>query len=295
MTLIRTKKKHLRLSKDWPGEEILHQLVQRASGLFIWASTVSEFINGHDPRKRLGIILSGEVESGAEAALDALYKTALESVGLWDDEDFVTDFRDILGVVLVARQPLSSAAIDAVLGLSDDRPSIYTISLLGCVLQPHPTVRILHPSFADFLMTKERCKRDLWFFDRSTYHQHLAIQCLKRMDVVLKRNMCNMSLSIDLAGESLPEDVSYACVFWIVHTCSTDSNSPLLMEGLHAFLSRHLLHWFEAMSIVRRSRDTIALLERLLVWISVSYITTCDLFIFSQRIPVVDSLSRCQK
>jgi hypothetical protein len=186
MALIRNTNVHLRLGTDWPGGEVLHRLVLRASGLFVWASTASEFIGGHDPRKRLDVILRGDVASGAEDAVDGLYRTALESVGRWNDEDFVADFRNILGVILLARQPLSNAAVDALLHLSE-RPSIHTISLLGCVLQGRPTVRILHPSFADFLMTKERCGRDIWLFNWSTCHRQLAFRCLDRMEAVLNR------------------------------------------------------------------------------------------------------------
>jgi hypothetical protein len=286
MTLIRTKCRHLRLDADWPGNEVLHKLVQRASGLFVWASTASKFIDGYDPRKRLDIILSGDVASGAEAALDALYKTALDSVGYWDDEDFVADFREILGTILFAREPLSSTAIDVLLHLPNDRPSMHTISLgLSCLLQQSPTVRVLHPSFADFLTTKERCGRDIWFFDQSTYHHHLACRCMDRLDAFLARNMCDMTLTVDLTTESLPEDISYACIFWIDHICTIQENIAPIMDRLD-FLFRHLLHWFEAMSILRRSRDTISRLDRLLNWISVGYFPSC----LSSVVPLI---SRC--
>jgi len=202
----------------------LHKLVERASGLFVWAFTASEFINGHDPRRRLNIILMGEAMSGAEAALDTLYKTALQSICLWDDEDFIADFRDILGIILIARQPLSTAAVDILLKLPEDRPSMHTISLLRCVLQQEPYIRVLHPSFADFLMTPQRCDREIWFFDRPMLDRSLAFRCLDRLDAVLERNMCNMTLSVDRADESLSEDVSYSCLFWIDHICVIEDN-----------------------------------------------------------------------
>jgi NACHT domain len=270
MAFIRTKNRHLRLGTDWPGEEIFLQLVQRASGLFVWASTAVEFINGHAPKRRLDSILKGDASSGAEAALDTLYMTALDSAGLWDDEDFVVEFRSILGIILTARQPLSSSALDALLNLPEDRPSIHTISLLRCVLQHHPNVRVLHPSFADFLMNKDRCNRDIWHFDPSVYHRILAFRCLDRMDAVLRRNMCNMTLTVDGAIESLPEDVSYSCMFWVDHVCIIDDDVRPVVDRLHGFLFRHLIHWFEAMSILHRARDTIPLLEILIDWLSVS-------------------------
>jgi hypothetical protein len=269
MALIRAKNRYLLLDGEWPSREVFGKLVQRACGLFVWASTACEFINGHDPRRRLDVIMREEVASGAEFALDALYTTALKSVGSWEDEDFVVDFRRIMGIILMARQPLSSASIDALLNLHKDRPSMHTISRLGCVLQQSPTVRLLHPSFADFLTTKTRCEREAWFFDQSTYHMCLAFRCLDRMDTVLERNMCNMTLSVDLTNECLPEDVSYACLFWIDHICVIKEDLTQVVDRLCGFLYRHLLHWFEAMSILKRSRDTISLVDRLMHWLSV--------------------------
>ncbi|KIM90352.1 hypothetical protein PILCRDRAFT_59878 [Piloderma croceum F 1598] len=268
MSLLCHKNKNLRLGADWPGEEVLLKLVQQASGLFVWASTASRFIDGYTPRKRLDTILRGEVASGAENALDALYTSALES----SDDDFVQDFRDILGTVLVARQPLSSTAIDALLRRPEDTPSSHIISLLACLLQHSPTVRVLHPSFADFLTTKNRCKREMWFFDQPTYHRNLAIQCLHRMDTVLQQNMCNMTLSVDLRTERLSEDISYSCLFWIDHICAIEKDVTPIVDHLRDFLFRHLLHWFEAMSILRRSRDSISHLDHLLSWISVGLV-----------------------
>jgi WD40 repeat protein len=41
-----------------------------------------------------------------------------------------------------------------------------------------------------------------------------------------------------------------------------------VVDLLVAFLTTHVLHWFEAMSILRRSRDTIMLLDRLKSWVT---------------------------
>jgi hypothetical protein len=267
MSIVRNTNKSLRLESDWPGEDALRWLVQRASGLFVWASAASKFIDGHAPRKHLDV---EEVASGAEAELDTLYRTALESIGHWDDEGFIEEFRDILGVILVARQPISRATINVLLQRPEPTPSMRAISLLGSLLQQSPTVRVLHPSFADFLMTKDRCGRDIWFFGRSSHHRDLAFRCLDRMDAVLKRNMCNMTLDA-LTTESLSEDVSYSCLFWIDHICAVEEDIMPLMYRLRDFVFLHLLHWFEAMSIMRRPRDTISRVDHLLNWILVSH------------------------
>jgi hypothetical protein len=273
MEFVRRKNRNLPLPIDWPGEYNIRRLIVRASGLFAWASTAMEFVDGYDPRSRLDTILRGEKASGAQSALDVLYKTALESSGMWDDEDFIADFTDVIGLVLVARRPLSTAAIDALLRLPGHRPSLHIVSHLGCVLQK-PIVRVLHPSFADFLSNRSRCGRDIWFFDTSVHNRHLAEHCLDRLTEVLKENMCNLSISDDTRNDTLAEGVSYACDFWIDHICAIEEDTICVAGHLHTFLLRHLLHWFEAMSIMRRSRDTISMLDCLNLWISVSHIST---------------------
>ena len=260
----------LSLGDNWPGEEVIVNLTDKASGLFIWASTAMEFIAGYDPMQRLAALLNIKAATTTQATLDALYRRALELAGIWDDEDFVSDFRSILGPVLVAQRHLSSDGIDHLFRNSDDRPSIHIISHLGCVLRASPTVRLLHPSFAEFLLTRSRCNNDVWFFDRATQHRIVALKCLQHLDAVLKRNICNLTLSRDLADETLPDHTSYACMFWIDHLCLVSDIHISLVDKLSGFLHLHLLHWFESLSILRRSRCTISAIGCLLDWLVVS-------------------------
>lgn len=271
MMRVRSKIRGLSIGADWPSEHDILRLTERASGLFVWASTASEFIDGYDPRRRMDIVLRGDAGSGAENALDVLYRTALESAGNWSDESFIADFTAVVGIVLFARRPLSSSAIDLLLSSPGGRPCMYTISYLGCVLQKNPTVRLLHPSFADFLTTKSRCGRDIWFFDKVPHHRSLAIQCLLRLNKTLRRNLCNLTLSAYPKGETVAEDVAYACIFWVDHACKITGETSSIMRCLRTFIDQHLLHWFEVMSILRRSRETIQLLKNILAWIMVSH------------------------
>jgi hypothetical protein len=97
LSIVRVKNKRLPLAADWPGESIIRELTDRASGLFIWASTALQFIDGYDPRDCLETILKGKTVLQAQSALDALYETALGSADVWDDTDFVADFHARIG------------------------------------------------------------------------------------------------------------------------------------------------------------------------------------------------------
>ena len=271
MAKIRSEKKFLSLGTDWPGNHRIHQLADRASGLFIWAATAVRFIWGYNPEKRLEILLHAKtVDSEVELKLDVLYKTALESIGTWDDTDFVAEFRKVLGIILAAKNPLSPAAIDRLSHTSQDIiPSIHTISLLGCVLTQSPTVHVLHPSFANFLLDPRRCGRDIWFIDLAIHNCHLALRCLHVLDQTLQYNFRGLSLSSTGWNDGLTEEISYACNFWVKHVCAVKEEVASLTEPLDIFMFQHLLHWIEAMSILRRSRETIKSLKSLFIWATV--------------------------
>lgn len=260
----------LKLRSDWPGEDVLSELVDQASGLFVWAFIALKFIQSHSPQKNLDIILRRQVAPSAEGALDTLYRTALENSGHWDDEDFVKDFRAAMGAILVAREPLTVTAIDNILNSQEERAPSHAIMSLSCVLQTRPLVRVLHPSFSEFLLDKKRCKREEWHFVASAHHRSLALQCLDRMDVKLKQNVCDLTISKPWNDDALTKDLSYSCRFWVDHICVIKEDYPQLVNRLHDVLTRHLLHWLEAMSILRRSRGVSSSLDRLSRWLSVS-------------------------
>jgi hypothetical protein len=265
MDLIQRKKRYL--GKDWPGEKTIYALARRAAGLFVWASIACSFIDAHDPRKRLDVVLQGDTTSTAGIALDALYRTALEFSGAWEDEDFITDFRAIIGMIIVLRNPLTSVAIDNLLVNPDGRPSAPTIEQLSCVVSSNPVVRLIHPSLADFFTSRTRCGRDIWFFTPAVQERNLAILCLRRLDEVLHYDMSQLTLLVNKDDETIPEDVTYACVFWVDHICMIKDDVSPIDRLLKSFIDNHILHWFEAMSLLKRFNLAITLLDQLSNWI----------------------------
>jgi hypothetical protein len=196
-----------------------------------------------------------------------LYRTALEVLGVWDDEDFVADFRAIIGIMLVLRNPLTTIAIDNLLANANGRPSAKTVEKLCCVISTNPIARFIHPSVADFLMDRLRCGREIWFFTPSFFERYLAILCLQRLDQVLHHNMSRLALLVDREDDTVPKDVAYACVFWVDHICMVTDDLPPISQLLETFIDQHILHWLEAMSLLQRFSLTITLLDQLSSWI----------------------------
>ena len=169
------------LGPNWSGINRIRGLARRSAGLFIWASTAASFIeDAHDPNESLNKLLEPELRVEAEAALDALYTTALSAAGNWKDKAFVEDFHAILGIILVAREPFSDSAIDHLLGADKRQPSMRTLSRLGCVLRYNPgqSIQVLHPSFADYLSDRKRCGDVPWFIDPMLSQWKISAHCL---------------------------------------------------------------------------------------------------------------------
>lgn len=274
---IRSKNKYLSFPPGWPGHDAVNALASRAHGLFIWAFTACRYVeSGQDPEERLAGLLRTDVCLNTESAMDLIYSTALESAGKWEDPAFAADFRNILGIVIVARNPLVASTIDRLnkaTSVSRSRPSLHTIQYFGCVFRgktDEEPLRVIHPSFEDFITDRARCTRDDWFIDVSLYRQRLARQCIRFLRANLKRNMCQLTLTksaIDV--KILPDDITYSCLFWIEHVCESEDSTGWFLAELHEFLVKHLLHWIETMSLLKKARQTIGLLMRLQDWSNV--------------------------
>ena len=261
------------LGDHWPGDDKISSLVNGAGGLFIWASTACLYIeNSHAPNGRLSELLDKQPEgnsSGPFAQLDSLYKTGLQSAGLWNDRSFCSDYCNILGVILCARVPLSCSVIDTLLALPPDTPSLKSVSRLRCVLHASETeqIRILHPSFHDYL--SERCRDQPWFIDLERHNKDLAFRCIDLLDKELRENICDMTLPYLSRKNTLPEAISYACKFWVEHICLVSDVTDDIVNRMYDFLVKHLLHWMEALAILKSHDHTIRSIRDVTKWLRV--------------------------
>jgi hypothetical protein len=260
------------LGEHWPGNDKIRSLANRADGLFIWASTACLYIESYASNQRLSDLIEKKSEgdsSGPFARLDSLYETGLQSAGLWHDALFPSDCCNMLGMILCARVPLSCSVIDTLLELPQDRSSWLSVSRLGCVLHVSETapIRILHPSFHDYL--SERCRSHPWSIDLERHNKEFATRCIKLLDKELRENMCDMTLPYLSQKRTLPEAISYACKFWIEHICLISDVTDDIVHQMYVFLAKHLLHWMEAMAILKSHDLTIRSIDNLLKWLRV--------------------------
>ena len=261
------------LPPDWPGLDKLATFTTCVGGLFVRASVVCAFVE-EDPIRRLDQLIAITTTPRPFELVD-LYKGALQSACNGKDKAFKSDCLAILGLILVARIGLSSKAIDSLLGLHS--PSLDEISHLGSVLRWSESgpISILYPSFGDCLsLPNGSSGADSWFVDLPNHHLHLAECCIK----LLEQKLGGREIGQSLMTHNISEDVSYACIYWIEHICCS-SVGNVITDKIHKFLSRHLLHWMEAMSVLKLSRKAIGDLQQLQAFTLVCHVTTSQFIV----------------
>jgi hypothetical protein len=65
-----------------------------------------------------------------------------------------------------------------------------------------------------------------------------------------------------IVATSLSPNLQYACRYWVDHL-KQSQQYVVDRDTMHLFLQKHLLHWLEAMSLIRESNRCVHLLDGL--------------------------------
>ncbi|OCK84563.1 hypothetical protein K432DRAFT_459807, partial [Lepidopterella palustris CBS 459.81] len=252
----------------WPGGETVGALVEHASGLFIWAATACRFIKngGRFTEKRLSAILSGDISTTApEKGLDAIYLKVLQSSIHVDFDEHETSehcnsLREVLGAIVTLFASLSIGSLARLVNITvnDMDESLGDLhAILDIRKDRHLPIRLHHPSFRDFLLNRKRCDDLRFWVEESVAHELLANNCIDLLSAELRRDICDLHDPGTIAGDVshqkiekfLSTALQYACQYWVQHL--KRGNARLKDNGkTHNFLRQHLLHWFEALSLL---------------------------------------------
>ncbi|KAI9684565.1 MAG: hypothetical protein M1822_005653 [Bathelium mastoideum] len=279
----------------WPGSHDIMELVRRAGGLFIWAATAYRFVRlGRQlATKRLRKILESNsgIAGVPEEQLDDIYNFVLEhAFHSHDDDEHISMsytgeekeelsylLRHVLGSAVILCSPLSIYSLSKLLGHRKEKIDRILENLHALLDIPdgldasNRPLRLHHPSFRDFILTKSRCKDPRLWVDEQDAHQTLAGNCIHLMSRFLKQDLCNTGspgtpitdVESTQVNRYIPLEVQYACLYWTQHL--QESQERLYdNDQVHKFLQVHFLHWMEALSWMRKASEAIhaiALLE----------------------------------
>ena len=280
--LAKIRKKHS--ATDWPPQEEVSTLVEKADGLFIYAATACRFLGGARSRSqldtRLGMIFDSRVAgTSPQGSLDEIYTHILQFSVTGQDileeekQDLADLFRQVVGSIISLFEPLGVAALSGLLAMP---PSIIeeTLqdlhSLLAVPADDQTPVKLLHLSFRDFLLDSQRCLDPSFLIDEDRQHETLLSHCLEVMSSRLRQNICSLGQPGELMSEiepslvtqSIPVHFYYACAYWIDHLRASKAQ---LEDGgeVHEFLKTHFLHWLEVLALLGKSSDAVRKIQEL--------------------------------
>lgn len=267
-----------------PEERYFIRIAEISQGLFQFASLACESITmmfdtpGFTRQECYEQFIGASSNVKQEGLLDYIYKDILSRLFSSQHPSAIARYRTVMAIVFASFEPLSTNSINALLEVMDvDGGKFKTElilchlgSLLGGVSTADDLIVPLHTSFRDF-STEHSRSGDLFLVDLSNAHKQLALASLRIMQSQLKFNICKLETSyqrnreiLDLARriqDHIPAHLLYACRFGIKHILAAlaDCNTSGLMKTL---LTRDLLHWLEALSLLNAIPGTrAALLE----------------------------------
>jgi len=283
------------LTENWPSPSAINILCRKAAGFFLYASTAIKFImsKGYTPTQQLNQIISlpqstyHEGRSGIDLLYIQFFKRAVDDVDVDDDKSH-SQFRTVVGAVLLVFDPLSVNALSDLLGVSDVSAALRSLhSFLLIPTNKDAAVCIFHKSFPDFLTDPRRCTDNRFLINPSIHHREILLSCLKLMGERLKRNICGLDdYTILSEVKDLPDcrkkyigdALEYACCFWTKHLLEIPGSSPgveEVQETIEKFFTTHLLFWVEALILIGKLGISVYALDDIQQWYTlVSYMQT---------------------
>jgi NACHT domain len=273
---------------DWPGEKILDTLTTRAAGLFIWAETVTRFVEQGLPDEQLEHVLDGKL--GEEDNVTKLYRQILELIFREANGRMLNVLNQVLTTIVLAKIPLHVDDLSSFI-LQPKASVTFILDKLSSVISVGHDfrIRINHLSFAEFMCDPHRCPQR-FYIDRFKGSHDMSMACFRLMKDAkdgLKFNICNLETSHlpNRNVHDLPERIArnirhpllYSCRFWAAHIRDTptdlEENISLIADIRNFFQSR-FLYWLEIMSVTEELAAANIALLAVAGWIQVSKLST---------------------
>jgi NACHT domain len=251
--------------EPWPSDHDLAKLVKKSGKLFIYASTITKFVeSAHEhPERRLQLALSDNPNTtdGPHAELDQLYQQVLSAT------PFTIFSRMILGAIILLCDPLSVRDLVNLFHLTEGDLRLALRGLHSILLLPdeiHRPVQTVHGSLPDFLMERERS--GTYFLDPNICHANIARYCL----MLLNQGRLEDEL-LDPVTKQLDGALHYASRYWAYHLSKASCHDldPRLLLAMIWFIADSIPFWTYLLGLSGGSRNAISSLQHAQDWLKV--------------------------
>lgn len=271
------------LKNSWPGEERFQSFVEKAGGLFAWASVALDYIGraklfGRD--EKLKDILSQRCTliTPVQERMDELYITVLGACE-WGDVDFVQGYQLVMGSMVALRRPLSKSSLESLLNNTTGVvvEVLDTLSPLFTEWKTDDTpIQLLHLTLHEFLIQQDRSHA--YFIDDVKHSRRLGLRCLDILTNTFEGGLPGLGYASSwdphivrpLPSIPILGSVAYACRYWIEHISLVQS--PIEQEYVDALemLSPYVISWMELTSLSGAFPVLTELREKIMVCVLLS-------------------------
>ena len=239
------------VQRPWPSEEDMNCLVEKSSGIFIFASTLVDFVTDQRaaPRRRLQMVLQ------THTGLDPLYAEVFDAA--YRDGSFDR----VIGSIIILREQLSIIDLGSLLHLASEDVLHVVLQIQSILRIPEDDaqpVELIHASLRDFLMEERRSER--FFIDPPARHASMLVDCLGLMTTDAQKQ-----------NPAMDRAVLYASRNWCHHldvTLMENGGNSLLVADLtkclQDFKAAALGHWINIMIRVQGANDTVNTLQKII-------------------------------
>ena len=244
------------LKLNYDRAQVADELHKRADGTFLWVALVCKILESTRHYRAIKTLEKTPSE------LTKLYGWMLDQIKQLEDED--PDFcKCLLSVMTLAYRPLRLSELATLANLPPDIPLIEIINTCASFLTVRDgTVYLIHQSAKDYLSSKD-VEPEIFPHGCAAIHGCISSRSLDAMDELhediykLQDPGCSIEEIKPINPDPL-DKIRYACVFWVDHLCEIDrslhNDIGLCDDGrIHKFLKTHLLHWLEALSLLRNT------------------------------------------
>jgi hypothetical protein len=255
-------------------QEVKDYLQIHADGTFLWVALVCQQLQKTFLWKTLSVLKS------FPSGLEPLYQRMMGEMHQLKKESPETfDYcQRILGSITLALRPLHLTELGLLAGLelelAEDQASLEEIvGLCGNFLVVRKgMIYFVHQSAKDYLTTHGY--KEMFPNGDAVIHSGIVSRALEDMSNTLCRDIWDLhepGCAVEEIEAPVPDPlryVRYACTYWIDHLCELDSHTQQSLGlcdngAVSAFFQRHLLHWLEALSLLRSITSAVEVLAKL--------------------------------
>ncbi|KAL6895276.1 WD40 repeat-like protein [Trichoderma longibrachiatum] len=262
-----SKVRFLQRNAQW-REEVCSVVRERANGTFLWVAIVFQQLQRMKiPHDSLSSLM--ERLEGLPKGLTELYDRMLQQIQDLDSTEDSKSCWTVLGICVLAYQPLHLQELATLAGFSCGlmEPSELRTLIGTCgsfLTVKDEIVYFVHQSSKDYLTTNERAQSTLFPNGEDPVHYRMVMRSLETMELQLCQNVYKLkshAILIDDIAKQEPDPLlalRYPCFHWLHHLCDSMVSFDLCDSKVLEFLRKHILHWLEAMSLMRNASQAMS-------------------------------------